>query len=168
MDGRTGLGRFRDFAISNYQLMTKLIDLCREKTVEEILAVPDVKERVDLYFQQQPLFRDQIERCAKMHGNLVVLDVRGEEVVYAGNRFMVYALFPEANISMHVLWGFRRQNVVCAVGKSIFDRSSRTNIGKLMLEYGGGGHESAGTCQVGAARADAVIAELVERITADG
>jgi len=168
MDARTGLGRFRTFNISNYALMMKLIDYCLDHSIEEILNLPDVRERVDLYMEQQEAFKAQVHRCAAVHGNLVVMDLRPEEVIHAGNRFMVYALFPQCNISMHVMWGLKQQNTVFAVGKSIFDRSSRTNIGELMLEYGGGGHHAAGTCQIANDKARDVQAELIERITADG
>jgi len=168
MDARTGLGRFRDFRVSNYQLMMQLIDYCREHSIEQILALPDVKERVDLYFEQEARFREQIERCARRHDNLVVLDLREEEVIHAGNRFVIYALFPECNISIHVMWGLKQQNTVMAIGKSIFNKTSNTNIGELALAHGGGGHANAGTCQVENARAEAVLAELIARITADG
>ncbi len=168
MDARTGLGRFREFRVSNYALMMDLIDYCNSHGIEEILGLPDVRERVELYFEHEERFKDQIRRCSTVHGNLVVLDLRGEDVIYAGNRFMIYALHPQCNISIHVLWGLKKQNIVFAVGKSIFDRSSRTNIGELALEYGGGGHTAAGTCQVPAEQAERVLAELVGRITADG
>ncbi|MES1947157.1 Exopolyphosphatase-related protein [Salinisphaera sp. C84B14] len=168
MDARTGLGRFREFRISNYQLMMELIDYCLHHDVDEVLALPDVKERTDLYFEQQAKFEEQVKRCASVHDNLVVLDLRDEDTIWAGNRFIIYALFPQTNISMHVMWGFRQQNTVFAVGKSIFDKSSNTDVGKLMLEYGGGGHAAAGTCQVDSARAETVRDELIARITADG
>jgi nanoRNase/pAp phosphatase (c-di-AMP/oligoRNAs hydrolase) len=168
MDARTGLGRFRDFRISNYQLMMELIEACKRLPVEEVLLLPDVKERVDVYFEQEERFKEQLRRCSTVHGNLVVLDLRPEHVIHAGNRFMVYALHPECNVSAHVLWGKQRQNTVIAVGKSIFNRSSNTNIGELMLAYGGGGHLNAGTCQVAHEDAERVLGELVARITADG
>jgi nanoRNase/pAp phosphatase (c-di-AMP/oligoRNAs hydrolase) len=168
MDPRTGLGRFRDFRISNYQLMMQLIDTCTTMTVEEILATPDVAERVALYFDHAQAAKEQIRRCATVHGNLVVLDLRDEEVIHPTNRFTIYALFPQANISIHVLWGLRQQNTVFATGKSILDRSSATNVGELMLAYGGGGHEAAGTCQVDNADASRVLGELVAAINADG
>jgi nanoRNase/pAp phosphatase (c-di-AMP/oligoRNAs hydrolase) len=165
MDARTGLGRFRDFRISNYQLMMMLIDACRQHaSIEEILALPDVAERVDLYKAHQTLSRDQIKRCTRVEKPLAVLDLRGEETIYASNRFMVYALFPQANISCHVMWGREKQNTVLAFGKSIFDRSNRTNIGELMLEFGGGGHAAAGTCQIANDRAESALAALTERI----
>ena len=147
MDARTGLGRFREFRVSNYQLMMMLIDCCRDMPIEDILALPDVKERVDLFFAQHALFRAQIERVAKVHGPLVVLDLREEETIYAGNRFVVYAMYPQCNISMHVMWGREKSNTVYTVGKSIFDRSSPVNVGALMLQHGGGGNHAAGTCQ---------------------
>jgi len=168
MDARTGLGRFRDFRISNYQLMMDLIKYCRDHGITDILALPDVRERVDLYFEHDTKAREQIRRCATVHKNLVVLDLRNEETIYATNRFMVYALFPEANISIHVMWGLQKQNTVFATGKSILNRTSMTNIGELMLEYGGGGHENAGTCQVGNDEAAAKLAEIIARINADG
>jgi nanoRNase/pAp phosphatase (c-di-AMP/oligoRNAs hydrolase) len=169
MDARTGLGRFRDFNISNYQLMMKLIDVCRDnQDIERILQMPDVKERVDLYFEQHTKFRSQIERCAKVSKNLLVLDLRGEDAIWAGNRFVVYALFPHCNISIHVMWGKNKQNTVCAIGKSILNKTSRTNVGALCLEYGGGGHQAAGTCQVANEQAEQVLAELTKRINTDG
>ena len=168
MDARTGLGRFRDFRISNYQLMMELIDYCRSHSIDEILALPDVKERVDLYSEHEAKFSDQLARCSTMRGNVVVIDLRREETIYAGNRFMIYAMYPEANVSIHVLWGLKQQNTVLACGKSIINRSSRTNIGPLMLEYGGGGHEAAGTCQVDNDRADQALEEIVARMRADG
>ncbi len=168
MDARTGLGRFREFRISNYALMMDLIDYCKNHTIEQILALADVKERVDLYFEQEEKFKEQIQRCSTVHGNLVVLDLRNEETIWAGNRFMIYALYPQCNISIHVLWGLKQQNTVFATGKSIFDRGSKTNVGELMLKYNGGGHQAAGTCQVDNDRAAAVQQELVEQITADG
>ncbi len=168
MDARTGLGRFRDFRVSNYTLMMELIDYCKAHTIDEILALPDVKERVDLYVEQAPKFKDQLQRCATVHNNLVVLDLRQDEVIHAGNRFMIYALFPDCNISIHVMWGLKQQNTVFATGKSIFNRTSNTNIGELMLEYGGGGHVNAGTCQVANDQADTVLQDLITRITTDG
>lgn len=168
MDARTGLGRFKEFRISNYNLMMELIDFCRDHSIEEILSLPDVKERVDLYLEQQELFKQQIQRCATVHQNLVVLELRQEDVIYAGNRFMIYALFPDCNISMHVMWGLKQQNTVFAVGKSILNRTSKTNIGELMLKYGGGGHVNAGTCQIENQQADAIKQELITQITTDG
>lgn len=165
MDPRTGLGRFHDFRIANYQLMMDLISYCENHGIDEILALPDVKERVELYFSQDGKFKEQLHRVAQTHGPLVVLDLRQEEVIFAGNRFMVYALFPDCTISMHVMWGVKKQNTVFAIGKSIFKRTSPVNIGDLCLAYGGGGHAGAGTCQAENDKADAVMKELIQKIT---
>jgi len=168
MDSRTGLGRFKEFRVSNYQLMMQLIDYCRDHDIDKILALPDVKERVELYFAHQDKFKDQLGRCAAVHKNLIVLDLRKEQTIYAGNRFVIYALHPKCNISIHALWGLNQLNAVFAVGKSIVNRTSKTNIGELMLKYGGGGHENAGTCQVENDIADEVLKGLIAKITADG
>jgi nanoRNase/pAp phosphatase (c-di-AMP/oligoRNAs hydrolase) len=168
MDPRTGLGRFREFRISNYQLMMQLIDDCTRLSVEEMLETPDVAERVELYRAHADRAVEQLRRCSTVHGNLVVLDLRDEEVIHPTNRFTIYALHPQTNISIHVLWGLQQQNTVFATGKSILDRSSKTDIGALMLSYGGGGHEAAGTCQVPNDDAERVLGELIATINADG
>ncbi|EKO3656672.1 exopolyphosphatase [Vibrio metschnikovii] len=168
MDARTGLGRFKEFRVSNYNLMMNLIENCCTQSIEQILALPDVQERVELYREHEVKFKEQIQRCGKVYRNLVLLDLTNEEVIYAGNRFIIYALFPHCNISIHKMWGFQQQNIVFATGKSIFDRSSKTNVGALMLKYGGGGHHAAGTCQIPLSEADRVQEELIKQINLDG
>ena len=165
MDARTGLGRFHNFRISNYQLMMDLIDYCRKYSVDEILKIPDVKERVDLYFKCQDDFIKQLKKVTTIRKNLAFVDLLNEEVIFPGNRFMVYALFPEVNVSMHAMWRVNGQRVVFAVGKSIINRTNKLNIGSLMLKYNGGGHFAAGTCQIDLEDAAKVREELIEVLT---
>jgi nanoRNase/pAp phosphatase (c-di-AMP/oligoRNAs hydrolase) len=165
MDSRTGLGRFREFRISNYQLMMQLIDACIEHNdVKNILDLPDVKERADLYHAQYDLFVAQLKRVSHLEGDVIVVDLRDEEVIHAGNRFMVYALFPQSRVSVHVIWGRQKLNTVFACGKSILDRTSPVDVGEVMLRYGGGGHIAAGTCQVPHTDAERVQREIVEAL----
>ncbi|MBO4501153.1 MAG: exopolyphosphatase [Clostridia bacterium] len=166
MDPRTGLGRFRNFRISNYDLMMELIGYCMDHTIDEILELPDVKERVDLYFEQAELFKAQLKRLAKVHGKVVVLDLRNEEVIHAGNRFMIYALYPETQISVHVAWGFQKQNTAVMIGKSIVNRGSNVDIGGLCLTYGGGGHRNAGTCQLENDKVDSALPDIIAALNA--
>jgi nanoRNase/pAp phosphatase (c-di-AMP/oligoRNAs hydrolase) len=163
MDARTGLGRFHNFRISNYDLMMELVDHCIAMDIKDILELPDVKERVDLYYEQQEKFVEQLKRLARVEGRVVVLDLRNEETIYSGNRFMIYALYPETQISVHVAWGFQKQNTAVMIGKSIVNKNSKVNIGDLCLKYGGGGHANAGTCQLDN---DAVDRELPNIIAA--
>ena len=167
MDSRTGLGRFREFRVSNYQLMMDLIEYCRSHGIADILRLPDVVERTELYFDHAACARAQIERCATVHNNLVVLDLRNEETIFAANRFMIYALYPQCNTSIHEMWGAQKQNTVFATGKSILDRGSKTNVGELMLKYGGGGHSAAGTCQVDNDQSQTVLDALIQQINQD-
>ena len=139
----------------------QLIERCRDCGVAEVLALPDVNERVAIYREHREAFVAQLRRCTTLHGKLALIDLRDEEVIYAGNRFTVYALFPECDISAHILWGMKRQNTVFAIGKSILDRGSPMKVGEVCLGYGGGGHEAAGTCQVANNRVEAVRAELI-------
>lgn len=166
MDPRTGLGRFRQFRISNYELMMELIDHCRNYGIDKILELPDVKERVEIYQEQHDKAVAQIKKCSTVHGKLVVLDLREEDPIWCTNRFMIYALYPECSVSMHILWGLKKQNTVFAVGKSILDRSSPVNIGEVMLLHGGGGHMAAGTCQVANDEAATVLPELIKQLNA--
>jgi nanoRNase/pAp phosphatase (c-di-AMP/oligoRNAs hydrolase) len=168
MDSRTGLGRFREFTVSNYQLMMDLIDYCSTHTIDEIMHLRDIKERVEVFEAHEEKFQEQIKRCATVHNNLVVLDLINEETIFAGNRFMIYALFPACNISIHKMWGFQKQNIVFATGASILNKTSKTNVGELMLRFGGGGHQNAGTCQVEIEKADEVLQNLIAEITKNG
>ena len=167
MDARTGLGRFRDFRISNYNLMMDLINYCKDHDIDSIMKLPDVVERTTLYHEQASLFKEQLKSCSIIHDDLVVLDLLNEEIIHAGNRFMIYALFPECNISIHLLWGKDKQNIVLATGKSIFDRASPVNVGELMLKYNGGGHIAAGTCQIQLDKAEEVLSEVIQEITSN-
>ncbi len=160
LDPRTGLERFRNFRIGSYELVQKLIPLCMEKTIDEILLDPDVKERIDMYFTYEEIAKEQLQNCAVVHENLVELDLRYEETIWPINRFMLYALFPQCNISNHIIWGAHPNTVVFAVGKSILNRTSSVSIGELMLAYGGGGHTNAGTCQIPAERTQEMLKEL--------
>lgn len=168
MDARTGLGRFRNFRISNYQLMMELIDKCRNLSIDEVIELPDVQERVVLFKEHELKAKEQIQRCSTVHKNLIVLDLLNEETIYAVNRFMIYSLFPDTNISIHKMWGLKRQNTVFAIGKSILNCTSNTNIGQLCLDYGGGGHRNAGTCQIDNDQADKKLQEIITCIVNDG
>ncbi len=164
MDPRTGLGRFRHFRISNYQLMMEMIEFCRTMTAADILRQPDVKERVDLYFEQAALFKNMLKRCCRMVGEVLVIDYREEENIYAGNRFLVYTMFPDCKVSIHLTWGRENKNVSLAMGNSILNRTSRANLGSIALHFGGGGHESVATCQVAPREVDQVLDTIINYI----
>ena len=164
MDPRTGLGRFRHFRISNYDLMMELISYCVDHNIDDILELPDVKERVDLYFEEAEQFEAQLKRIARVYDKVVVLDLRNEEIIHAGNRFMIYALFPETQISIHVAWGFKQQNTAVMIGKSIVNKASNADIGTLCLQYGGGGHRNAGTCQLDNDKVDEQLPEIIRAL----
>ena len=166
MDARTGLGRFREFRLSNYQLMLELIPFCRAATIQDILKHPDVVERIHVYADHQVRCREQLQRCIKLQGKVGVLDLREEDTIWAGNRFLVYALFPDIAVSVHVIWGLRRQNTVFAVGRSILNNDLCLDIGAIMAQHGGGGHSAAGTCQVPHDLADRKLREIVTALNA--
>ncbi|MBR0147351.1 MAG: exopolyphosphatase [Eubacterium sp.] len=164
MDARTGLGRFHDFRISNYDLMMELIDYCVDHDIKQVLELPDVKERVDMYFEQQEKFIAQLKEITTIHDKVAVIDLRDQETIYTGNRFMVYALWPEVEVSVHVAWGFKKQNTAVMIGRSIINRNSNVDIGELCLSYGGGGHRKAGTCQLDNDKVDGELPNIIEKL----
>ncbi|HEY6549462.1 MAG TPA: exopolyphosphatase [Vicinamibacteria bacterium] len=161
LDPRTGLGAYQDY-------FKKLVQWLHNKPVEEIMELPEVKERVDRMRAQDQAFREATEKCSRMDGNVVITDFRTLSPLPVGNRFLVYTLFPRANISLRVHWGPTRDHVSVAVGHSIFNRTSRTTVGTLMSRYGGGGHKGAGHCLLPAAQAEEKIAEMVATMKKDG
>jgi hypothetical protein len=170
MDPRTGLAYHRDYRISNRELMTKMIDLISQHPDEPdtVLADPDVKERTDRYREQQKQFEAVMREHSRLEGNVIITDLRNAGDPPSGNRFLIYTMFPEANIQVRVFDGRRGEFVVCAVGHSIFNRTSKTDVGRLMDRYSGGGHRGAGTCQLPLAVADAKLREIIEQIKRDG
>jgi nanoRNase/pAp phosphatase (c-di-AMP/oligoRNAs hydrolase) len=164
MDARTGLGRYRDYRISNLELMKDMIKYCRAKEVNEILDVPDVRERVKRYFEQADLYKEMVRAHGTVLNNVLVIDLRDVEEIYAGNRFIEYALYPDQNVSLRIIWGKGKLNTVFTAGHSIINRNCKSNIGSLMLKYGGGGHLRVGTCQVPTEEADRVRDELIQAL----
>lgn len=167
MDSRTGLGRFKDFDISNKQLMKNLIHYCAQFNIDEILEIKEVKERADLYFKYENEFNEQLKRCTKIYDNVAVIDYKDESIIYPGNRFLVYAMFPKTNVSIHISYTYDRDKVVYSTGKSIINKTSNTNIGELMLKYGGGGHKAAGGCQILLDDATKVLDEIIKKLNQD-
>ena len=147
MDPRTGLGRWRQFTVSNYQLMEKLMVACKDKTTEEILEMPDVKERIEVYNEQTAKFKEMVTAHTRVEGNVIISDLRGVDPIYTGNRFMIYSMYPDQNISAWIVAGKGGLGCSAAVGYSIINKSCTIDVGSLMLKYGGGGHKKVGTCQ---------------------
>ncbi len=166
MDPRTGLGRYKDYRISNYQLMEELIEMCRTMQIDEILKNPDVQERVLRYNQQEALYKQMIQANSRVDGKVLIIDLRHEDEIVTGNRFVEYSLFPDVITSVRILWGLNKQNTVFAVGHSIINRASKVNVGSLMLKNGGGGHFQVGTCQVDNERVDEALQEVVAALNA--
>ena len=164
MDPRMRLQNQPGFSLKTYDLMVKLIEVCAVMPVEEVLALPPVAERVERYWAHETQFRDMLRQCSRTDGNVLVTDLMGQQEIYSGNRFTAYAMFPECNVSIQVMWGHKKERVVLAVGHSILNRTCKTDIGALMLRYGGGGHERVGTCQVKPENADEILAAIIAAV----
>ena len=163
MDPRTGLGRWREFSISNYQLMEKLLEACRTMSTQEILELPDVKERIAVYWEQTEKFKEMVKAHTRVDGNVIITDLRGVSPIYTGNRFLIYSLYPEQNISAWIVSGREGKGCSAAVGYSILNRTASLDVGSLMLKYGGGGHKKVGTCQF----SDENMAEQLPKMLAE-
>jgi nanoRNase/pAp phosphatase (c-di-AMP/oligoRNAs hydrolase) len=164
MDPRTGLGRFRDFTISNYQLMEKLLICCREMTTKEILSLPDIIERITLYNEQTEKFKQMIAEHTRIEKDVIITDLRHVDPIFTGNRFMIYSLYPDQNISAWIVSGKGGKGCAVAVGYSILNRTSNVDVGKLMLKYGGGGHRMVGTCQFSNDNIEVKLPKLLDEL----
>ncbi|MBP5385448.1 MAG: exopolyphosphatase [Lachnospiraceae bacterium] len=164
MDPRTGLGRWRQFTVSNYQLMEKLMVACKDKSTEEILAMPDVQERIDVYMEQTAKFKEMVQAHTRTEGNVIISDLRGVDPIYTGNRFMIYSMYPEQNISAWIVSGRGGQGCSAAVGYSILNRTCTIDVGSLMLKYNGGGHKKVGTCQFSNENMDTELPKMLKEL----
>ena len=164
MDPRTGLGRWRNFTISNYQLMELLIDACRTMSTEEILNMPDVQERIEVYFEQTAKFKEMIEKYTRVEKDLIITDLRGVNPIYTGNRFLIYSMYPEQNLSAWIVDGKGGLGCSVAVGYSILNRTAAVDVGSLMLKYGGGGHKKVGTCQFPDDKIEELLPQLLDEL----
>jgi hypothetical protein len=165
-DPRTGLGYRHSYRVSNFELMKSLPGLLRTRRIEEILADPDIQDRVLAYRRDTERYRQFLLDTARVEGDAVVIDLRGKKDVPGGNRFLEYLLFPEQNVSIRLVDGKNNGFVMISIGHSIVNRSSRVDIGSLSLAHGGGGHRKVGTCQVPPDKADQVLAEVLAAIRA--
>ena len=163
-DPRTGLGRIHDFTISNFDLMKKLARAAFSNPIDEILAMDDVKERIKVYFEQNNLFIEMVKKYAKIEGKAIYINLRDVDPIHAGNRFLLYTLFPEQNISVWVVDGKKKVNTVITVGYSVINKTASVDVGSLMLKYGGGGHKAVGTCQVAYEDTDKIIGEIIAAV----
>jgi oligoribonuclease NrnB/cAMP/cGMP phosphodiesterase (DHH superfamily) len=163
-DPRTGLGYRRSFRISNFELMKQLPDLLRSKSVEDILALPDLQERVQVYNDENAKYKELVIQYTRIEGDAIIIDFRGIEEIPVGNRFLEYVLFHQQNISIRIMDGKNYENAVISIGHSNINRTSSVDVGSLALKYGGGGHRQVGTCQVPYEAADNVLIELLKVI----
>jgi len=166
-DPRSGLGRFRDYTISNYQLMSNLLESHYKAGYEEILALPDVQERVKRYFEEDKLFREMVKERTRIEKNIIITDVRGLDVIHVGNRFLVYSLYPEQNVSLWIADVRGNVSTMISCGHSVISRTCKTDIGSLMLKYYGGGHAQVGTCQVPVEEFDDTLNDIIMQLISD-
>ena len=157
MDPRSGLGTFKDYFLS-------LMDALRDQSIEQILQMPEVKNRIDRMKSEWEQFKQLTIQHSKMEKNVVITDFRDVDPVPVGNRFLVYTLFPEANVSVRIHWGPKKQHVAVVVGHAIFNRTCQVNVGELMSEYGGGGHYGAGSALIWEESSAEEIREIIRKL----
>jgi len=161
LDPRSGLGAFREY-------FRHLMSLAKEQTVEQILQDPDVRKHVERLKNEEPAFLEHLRATSRQDGNVVITDVRGMKNLPSGNRFLIYDLFPAANVSVRLADGRNNEFVSIQVGHNILKRDCKTSVGDMLAAYGGGGHQGAGTCQPAPADADRVLAEIIETLKRNG
>ncbi|MFO7838862.1 MAG: exopolyphosphatase [Desulfosalsimonadaceae bacterium] len=164
IDKRTGIEDWGSYRIGEEQFKLDIIGYCLQMPIQQILAVPDVMERVKVYFAYEQLYKEQLMASSVKVSNVIVMDFRGQPFIYPGNRFIIYALYPDCNVSVFIRNDGDSERVSISVGKSIIKQTSGVNIGELMLRYGGGGHRAAGACHVSGEQVKQVYEELIEAL----
>jgi hypothetical protein len=163
LDPRTGMARYRDY-------FKRVLDLVKAhpNDPDAVLADPDVAERVAILRDQQWSFMEHLIETSRSDANVIISDVRRLKDAPLGNRFFIYTLFPEANVSLRIADGANNVFNSIQVGHSIFNRTCKTSVGALMDHFGGGGHFGAGTCQPATADAERVLGEIVTILKKNG
>lgn len=147
----------------DYYYHLLLISWLREKPIKEIMELPEVKKRTDAVLEELRTAKEHITKHSRQDENVIVTDIlKFKGRFHDGNRFLIYTLFPEANISMKIADFPEREGYMkVSVGKSIFVKTSNINVGELMAKYGGGGHKGAGSCRFPKSEADKNIPEIL-------
>jgi nanoRNase/pAp phosphatase (c-di-AMP/oligoRNAs hydrolase) len=161
IDSRSGIGRFKEYFV-------KLVEWLKTMPLEEVLSQPEVTERVDLLKKNNAAFLDILKENSKQDGNVTITDFRSLEKIPIGNRFLIYTIFPDSNVSVRIQWGPDKKFVSVTLGHNIFNRMSRSNCGKICSDYGGGGHKGAAACPLDSEKAEHQIAEIVQRLKKGG
>lgn len=160
IDPRSGFGRYQDY----FNNMVKWI---QEYSLEEILEIPEVKEKCAQFLAEQEKFGALLKKHSRLDGNVIITDLRELDRTPIGNRFLIYTLFPDGNISFRIFKG-RNNDLVAALGHNIFNRTCKTDVGILLGEYSGGGHKGAGTVQFPIEVADEKFREIIEKLKRKG
>jgi hypothetical protein len=143
----------------------RLIELLRDRSLDEILADPEVEKRCREILDAQERLKTILIERAELKGNVIFVDLRGIKGIPDGNRFLLYTLFPTGNISIRVADDSQRPNTTAiSVGYNIFNTTSRVNVGALMEKHGGGGHRVVGSCRVAEQEAERAIREIFEAV----
>jgi nanoRNase/pAp phosphatase (c-di-AMP/oligoRNAs hydrolase) len=161
IDSRSGLGAFTDY-------FKKLVEWLKTMSIDDVLAQPEVAQRIERLRRDQEDFKRLLQRNSFTLNNVVITDLREIKQLPTGNRFLVYTLFPDQNVSLRVHWGPYHESVIAAVGHSIFNRTCNTSVGELMSRWGGGGHRGAGTCVLPLESAAEAIDEILFELQANG
>ncbi len=155
IDSRTGLGDFKTYFM-------QLVDWLKEYPIEQLLLIPEVKKRIEKMATERKNFSEVMKKRSWVEGNVIITDLREEDPVPVGNRFLIYTLFPEANVSVRLHWGPMKEYVMAVIGHSIFNRTCPTDVGKVVSRLGGGGHTGAGSAPVAPETIDIELKIIVD------
>jgi hypothetical protein len=161
IDGRTGIGSFKDY-------FNNLVTWLRTMSLDDVLKQPEVLDRTQRMKDSNSEFLSHLKTHSKKDGNVVITDFRSLDKVPVGNRFLIYTVFPDVNVSVRLQWGPGKKFIATTLGHNIFDRSCKTDIGQLCGMYGGGGHRGAGACVLDPKEADRQVKEIVETLKKNG
>jgi hypothetical protein len=157
IDPRTGFGIDRHFFIT-------LVELLKTFDIDRVLQTAEVARRVKTYRENDFRFLQVLNDHTRIDHNVIITDFRNILTIPVGNRFLIYTLYPECNVSVRVQWGPRKEFVAATIGHSILNRTCKTDIGRLCSDFGGGGHKGAGACTLDPASADGKLKKIMHRL----
>lgn len=141
----------------------RLVNLLRSNDIDSVIGDPEVQKRCAAVIEENHVYEKHLMTYTKIENRISITDFRSLEDVPDGNRFLSYSLFPETIASVKIRYSRPdKKHVQISIGHSIFNRQCRVNVGKLLAEYGGGGHAGAGGCTLDADSAQENILEMLE------
>lgn len=143
----------------------RIVELLGNYDINRVLDESEVKNRIKKAVQKNKEYVRCLKAYSTREENVIITDFRPLKKAPSGNRFLVFCLFPEANVNVKIRYhDHDRDKVIVSVGHSIINRSCKVNCGILCSRFSGGGHKGAGSCSFPAGQAQKNLAAILDTL----